>query len=131
MSEAERAVLAQAEAGHDCGGDGCAWCTVAATVAEVLALCTILARLKPSGAEGFSHDGMPALEGKIKDGRYRSPDSDASHFDNVKLQGVTEGHKDGNRAEYLIRKIAKDHPDILVRMKDGEFRSVRARERGH
>lgn len=32
----------------------------------------------------------------------------------------------GNNAEYLTSKIARDRPDILDRMKAGEFKSVRA-----
>ena len=29
------------------------------------------------------------------------------------------------KTDYLARRIARDHPDILQRMKDGEFKSVR------
>ena len=38
----------------------------------------------------------------------------------------------GTRADYLARRIARDHPDILERMAAGEFRSVHkaAREAG-
>lgn len=32
----------------------------------------------------------------------------------------------GNAAEYLTRRIVRDHPDIAARMKAGEFTSVRA-----
>ena len=32
----------------------------------------------------------------------------------------------GTSADYLTRRIARDYPDILARMKAGEFRSVRA-----
>jgi hypothetical protein len=32
----------------------------------------------------------------------------------------------GTSAEYLTRRIARDHPDVLSRMQAGEFRSVRA-----
>jgi Arc/MetJ-type ribon-helix-helix transcriptional regulator len=32
----------------------------------------------------------------------------------------------GTHADYLTARIARDHPDILVRMKAGEFKSVRA-----
>jgi hypothetical protein len=32
----------------------------------------------------------------------------------------------GDDADYLTRRIARDHPDILERMKAGEFTSVRA-----
>jgi hypothetical protein len=32
----------------------------------------------------------------------------------------------GTNADYLTRRIARDHPDILERMKAGEYRSVRA-----
>lgn len=30
----------------------------------------------------------------------------------------------GNSADYLTRRIARDFPDILERMKSGEFKSV-------
>jgi hypothetical protein len=33
--------------------------------------------------------------------------------------------KYGNAADYLARRIARDHPDILQEMKDGKYRSVR------
>jgi len=42
--------------------------------------------------------------------------------DNV--TAVFEGR--GNSAEYLTSRIARDNPDILNRMKEGEFPSVRA-----
>ena len=32
--------------------------------------------------------------------------------------------KTGNRRDYLVRRIACDRPDILARMKAGEFASV-------
>ena len=32
----------------------------------------------------------------------------------------------GTNADYLTARIARDHPDILERMKDGKFKSVRA-----
>ena len=32
----------------------------------------------------------------------------------------------GNSAEYLTRRIARDHPDIFERLKAGEYRSTRA-----
>jgi hypothetical protein len=35
----------------------------------------------------------------------------------------------GNNADYLTARIARDRPDILARMKAGEFRSVRAAAR--
>ncbi len=31
----------------------------------------------------------------------------------------------GNRSQYLVNRIARDRPDILARMKAGEFASVR------
>ncbi len=31
----------------------------------------------------------------------------------------------GNRSQYLVNRIARDRPDILERMKAGEFASVR------
>ena len=43
-----------------------------------------------------------------------------------------EKAKAGNRSEYLVARMARDRPDILERMKAGEFASVReaAREAG-
>jgi hypothetical protein len=43
-----------------------------------------------------------------------------------------EKAKAGNRSDYLVARIARDRPDILERMKAGEFASVReaAREAG-
>lgn len=32
----------------------------------------------------------------------------------------------GNTADYLAARIARDRPDLLERMQDGEFKSVRA-----
>jgi hypothetical protein len=47
-------------------------------------------------------------------------DRSGEQHDNVILTGL------GNSADYLTARIAHDHPDILERMKAGEFRSVRA-----
>jgi hypothetical protein len=41
---------------------------------------------------------------------------------------VTNANK-GNGADYLTRRIARDAPDILDRMKAGDFKSVRAAAR--
>ena len=43
-----------------------------------------------------------------------------------------EKAKAGNRSDYLVARMARDRPDILERMKAGEFTSVReaAREAG-
>ena len=45
---------------------------------------------------------------------------------------ANEKAKAGNRSDYLIARMARDRPDILERMKAGEFASVReaAREAG-
>ena len=51
-------------------------------------------------------------------------------------RGHTKNHhekaKAGNRSDYLVARIARDKPDLLERMKAGEFASVReaAREAG-
>jgi hypothetical protein len=39
---------------------------------------------------------------------------------------VSRASARGETAEYLTRRIARDRPDVLERMKRGEFRSVRA-----
>src|SRR5712691_3727127 len=36
-----------------------------------------------------------------------------------------EKAKAGNRSDYLVARIARDRPDVLERMKAGEFASVR------
>jgi hypothetical protein len=36
-----------------------------------------------------------------------------------------EKAKSGNRSDYLVARIARDRPDVLERMKAGEFASVR------
>jgi len=43
-----------------------------------------------------------------------------------------EKARPGNRSDYLVARIARDRPDILERMKAGEFTSIReaAREAG-
>lgn len=47
--------------------------------------------------------------------------------DEVKNQGANGTLKRGqNHASYLTARIARDHPEILQRMKKGEFKSVRA-----
>jgi hypothetical protein len=35
----------------------------------------------------------------------------------------------GNRSVYLVNRIARDRPDVLERMKTGEFETVRAAAR--
>jgi hypothetical protein len=42
------------------------------------------------------------------------------------------GTQGGNSRAYLLRRLARDRPDILARLKNGEFASVRdaAREAG-
>ena len=39
-------------------------------------------------------------------------------------------HDGGNNADYLTARIARDRPDILDRMKAGEFTSVRVAAKG-
>jgi hypothetical protein len=36
------------------------------------------------------------------------------------------GHDGGTSAQRLLRKMAREHPDVLDRYKAGEFKSVRA-----
>ena len=47
------------------------------------------------------------------------PPASSPNLDIIKIRG-------GDDADYLTRRIARDHPDILERMKAGEFTSVRA-----
>ena len=53
--------------------------------------------------------------------------------------GPGRGHKrddniisfqQGTSADYLARRIARDRPDVLERMKSGEYKSVRAYGQG-
>jgi hypothetical protein len=46
-------------------------------------------------------------------------------FDNIK-NDFRDSKSGGTSSEYLTRRIARDRPDIIKRMKDGEFASVRA-----
>ena len=46
-----------------------------------------------------------------------------SYLDNIK---IAEGTTGGTSADYLARRIARDRPDILARMRAGEFKSIRA-----
>lgn len=45
---------------------------------------------------------------------------------NLSIVKVSSDTSPGNGADYLTARIARDRPDILDRMKAGEFRSVRA-----
>lgn len=45
---------------------------------------------------------------------------------NCDIISVRSGTSGGTDPGYLARRIARDHPDILARMKAGEFRSVHA-----
>jgi len=51
------------------------------------------------------------------------PKGDNANCDNITIRGETEG---GTSADYLTRRIARDHPEIAERMRNGEYRSVRA-----
>jgi hypothetical protein len=53
---------------------------------------------------------------------------DETHKEN-KVYDINFDSKGGDRAEYLAARIARDRPDILERMKAGEFPSVRAAAR--
>jgi hypothetical protein len=63
------------------------------------------------------------------EGDRKSGEEKANQPDNVRLK---PSESFGNNADYLTARIARDRPDILKRMKAGEFRSVRsaAREAG-
>lgn len=74
-------------------------------------------------AEGFERAQVVAhravaLEGKT----INSGQSPVVTGDNVTSNETGKG----NSAEYLTRRIVRDHPDIAERMKAGEFKSVRA-----
>jgi hypothetical protein len=68
-------------------------------------------------------DRAKALEGK----KIRTHGGDRRSSEMVQGDIVTLNETGkGNAAEYLTRRIARDHPDLFERMKAGEFRSVRA-----
>ncbi len=46
--------------------------------------------------------------------------------DKTLVTNVLSAPKQGEDSEYLTRRIARDNPEILERMKAGEFKSVRA-----
>lgn len=69
-----------------------------------------------------------ALDAAVKDARgggLKGHGGDRRSEDEEKpsLQRKLETH--GNSADYLTARIARDHPEVLERMKVGEFRSVR------
>lgn len=51
--------------------------------------------------------------------------TDTLSYDVTKLRGEN-GSGGGNSSGYLLRRLARDHPDILDRYEAGEFKSVRA-----
>lgn len=62
-----------------------------------------------------------AYEGKdINSGR--GPREEA----NLDIVQISENGGGGNSADYLTRRLVRDHPDIAERMRNGEYRSVRA-----
>jgi hypothetical protein len=64
------------------------------------------------------------LKGKtINSGDGPMPKGDNANCDNVTVRGETDG---GNSADYLTRRIVRDHPDIAEKMRNGEYKSVRA-----
>jgi hypothetical protein len=68
----------------------------------------------------------PANNGKtINSGPGPLTEAEKANCDNVTIRD-NEG---GNSADYLTRRIARDHPDIFERMKAGEYQSVRAAAR--
>ena len=69
---------------------------------------------------------FPALHGKtINSGDGPLTEKEKANLDIVKVSDSGAG----NSAEYLTRRIARDHPDIFERMKSGEYQSVRAAAR--
>jgi hypothetical protein len=54
----------------------------------------------------------------------RIPKGDKDNRDNITVRGGDSGG--GTSAEYLTRRIVRDHPEIAEKMRNGEYKSVRA-----
>ena len=65
----------------------------------------------------------------VKQALTARPLQDQSRPSEDSEKGYTGNVLRSNRAEYLTARIARDHPDILDRMADGEFESVTAAAR--
>jgi len=65
-----------------------------------------------------------ALDGMtVNAGSGRLTENEISNRDVITVRDHGKG---GTSADYLTRRIARDHPEIFRRMQDGEFRSARA-----
>lgn len=63
-----------------------------------------------------------ALEGKTVRQRGRPPKAEAENGDVITINETAKG----TSADYLTRRIARDHPEIFERLKAGEYQSARA-----
>ena len=86
---------------------------------------------------GYSKDSIDRIVSERKSAQERARSLDgktsnsgagpltANEKDNGDIVTINSTPK-GNSADYLTARIARDHPEILERMKAGEFNSVRA-----
>lgn len=79
---------------------------------------------------GYSPDALDALIAERKSAQQAAEEAKplAAHGQRGKGQkrgSVRTSFKRGSNNEYYAARIARDHPEILDRMKSGEFKSVR------
>lgn len=84
---------------------------------------TVMARAKE--AKPLAKPGAPTgNQNAVRERAEKAePMSGKNNIGNAKVVSVSSG---GRTADYLTARIARDRPDVLDRMKAGEFRSVRA-----
>lgn len=94
--------------------------------AEAMAAAAEKAPLATHGGEREGA-GRPAVAEKEKEAAIAPDIAAVDQEQEEGIQGdiVTLNSDRGNRAQYLTARIARDRPDILDRMKAGEFQSVR------
>jgi hypothetical protein len=79
---------------------------------------------------GYSKDSIDRIVSERKSAQERAkgakPLLNQTETGRGKTLDVVNSSSGGNSADYLTARIARDHPKILERMKQGEFTSVRA-----
>lgn len=68
-------------------------------------------------------DGDRPDEGKSSDNKNNKNIPDSNGYDTSKPKPASD--KGGTSADYLTARIARDHPSVHKKMKDGQYRSVR------
>jgi hypothetical protein len=100
------------------------WAELEATYHFVTALCPELLEVPLEDA----NRARVVAQAKELEGDPLSPNGGDRRSERVSvLQCKTETQEEwGNSSDYLTRRLARDRPDLIDRMKAGEFRSVRA-----